>query len=354
MDLFSQSRGVASMLVFDRHMFITLCIGLVGAFIFQAAHIPMPWLLGAIAAVLIVQLSTKVQLKWHPYFRNFGLIVAGYSIGFAFTPEAVQDIKQFLGSMIVLNLLFIALFFAVSYIVAKRTDLDFATALTCCVPGGMSQVVAFAEEQGDMDMVFITFFQILRVLLIVGFVPLMVAGSGGGGSTIDGAYTWRLIGVLVLCSAVGWLVQKLKIPTGYMLGPVFLLMGINIAGIEVPQMPISLLHIAQLMLGIYIGLLLKKEDLHLSKKHVFYAFVSAGIFIGGAYGLTFVMQSLYNLDFGTGFLSIVPGGLDQMGIIAASVHANVTIVTAFQLFRVLVVSIFLVPFVKMFVKKMRV
>lgn len=343
------------MFVFDRHMFITLCIGLAGAFIFQAVHIPMPWLLGAIAAVLIVQLSTKVQLKWHPYFRNFGLIVAGYSIGFAFTPEAVQDIKQFLGSMIVLNVLFIALFFAVSFIVAKRTDLDFATALTCCVPGGMSQVVAFAEEQGDMDMVVITFFQILRVLLIVGFVPLMVAGSSsGGGNTIDGAYTWSLIGVLVLCSAVGWLAQKIKIPTGYMLGPVFLLMGINIAGVEVPQMPISLLHIAQLMLGIYIGLLLKKEDLHISKQHVFYAFISASIFIGGAYGLTFVMQSLYNLEFRTGFLSIVPGGLDQMGIIAASVHANVTIVTAFQLFRVLVVSIFLVPFVKMFVKKVRV
>lgn len=65
------------------------------------------------------------------------------------------------------------------------------------------------------------------------------------------------------------------------------------------------------------------------------------------------MAALYSLDFRTSFLSIVPGGLDQMGIIAASVHANVTIVTAFQLFRVLVVSIFLVPVVKIFVKKVK-
>lgn len=335
-------------------MFITLCIGLAGAVLFQFLHIPMPWLLGAITAVLIVQLSTKVlQLKWHIYFRNFGLIVAGYSIGFAFTPEAVQDIQLFLGSMVVLNVLFILLFFCISYLVAKRADLDFATAMTCCVPGGMSQVVAFAEEQGDMDMVVITFFQILRVLLIVGFVPLMVSGSGGNVLVVDGAYSWSLIGLLAVCGVAGWLAQKVKIPTGYMLGPVFLLMGFNIAGMDVPKLPLSLLHIAQLMLGIYIGLLLKKEDLHLSKKHVFYAFVSAGIFIGAAYGLTFIMKGLYGLDFQTGFLSIVPGGLDQMGIIAASVHANVTIVTAFQLFRVLVVSIFLVPFVKMFVRKVK-
>ncbi|WP_438941211.1 AbrB family transcriptional regulator [Lysinibacillus parviboronicapiens] len=68
---------------------ITLCIGYIGALLFQFLHIPMPWLLGAITAVLCVQLFTNVQLKWHKYFRNFGLVVAGYSIGFAFTPEAV-------------------------------------------------------------------------------------------------------------------------------------------------------------------------------------------------------------------------------------------------------------------------
>ncbi|MFJ7368910.1 AbrB family transcriptional regulator [Lysinibacillus sp. NPDC098008] len=339
------------MFIFDRHMFITLCIGLLGAIIFQFLHIPMPWMLGAITAVLIVQLSTSVQLKWHRFFRNFGLVVAGYSIGFAFTPEAVRDIQLFLGSIIVLNVLFILLFFAVSYVVAKRTDLDFATALTCCIPGGMSQIVAFAEEQKDMDIAVITFFQILRVLLIVSFVPLLVAGSGGQSTMIAGTYTWHVAGMLALCGLAGWLAQKIKIPTSYLLGPILFLMGINMVGVDVPQLPGSLLHIAQLMIGIYIGLLLKKEDLHLSKRHIFYAFVSAGLFIGAAYGLTFAMTSLYSLDFRTGFLSIVPGGLDQMGIIAASVHANVTIVTAFQLFRVLVVSVFLVPFVKLFVKK---
>ena len=103
-------KGLLPCLFFDKHMFITLCIGLIGAVVFQFFHIPMPWLLGAITAVLIVRLSTNVQLKWHHSFRNFGLVVAGYSIGYAFTPEAVQDIKLFLGSMVVLNIIFILLF----------------------------------------------------------------------------------------------------------------------------------------------------------------------------------------------------------------------------------------------------
>lgn len=98
------------MFTFYKQMFLTLCIGLLGALLFQLLHIPMPWLLGAIAAVLCVQLFTNLQLRWHRYFRNIGLVVAGYSIGFAFTKEAIQDIQQFLGSIIVLNIIFTILF----------------------------------------------------------------------------------------------------------------------------------------------------------------------------------------------------------------------------------------------------
>ena len=81
----------------------------------------------------------------------------------------------------------------------------------------------------------------------------------GTNIVVNGAYTGSLIALLAACGVAGWLAQKAKIPTGYMLGPVFLLMGIHIAGIDVPKLPLSLLHIAQLMLGIYIGLLLKKK-----------------------------------------------------------------------------------------------
>lgn len=334
-------------------MLITLLVGFFGALLFLFLHIPMPWLLGAIAAVLCVQLFTTIQLRWHTFFRNFGLVVAGYSIGYAFTPEALQDIQRFLGSMIVLNFLFILLFIGVSVLVARQTGLDLTTAIVCCVPGGMSQILVYAEEQGGMDIATITFFQVLRVLLIVSFVPLLAAGTSVGDIIEYGHFSFGLAGFLAVCGVAGWIAQKIRIPTGYMLGPILLLMGLNLAGVEVPKMPISLLHIAQLVIGIYIGLLLKKEDLHLSKRHIFYAFISAGIYIGAAYGFAFVMEAIYGLDFRTGFLSIVPGGLDQMGIIAASVHASVTNVTAFQLFRILVVSILIVPMVKFFVHKRR-
>ncbi len=155
----------------------------------------------------------------------------------------------------------------------------------------------------------------------------------------------------MLCYFVGFLSKKVHIPTAYLLGPVFLIMLFNLGNVEVPVMPSSLLHVAQLVIGIYIGLLLKKENIKLTKKHIFYAFFSSGILILFALGISMFLQRYSSLDFTNGFLSVVPGGLDQMGIIAASVEADVTIVTAFQLFRILFLSVFTIPFVKFAVSK---
>ena len=58
-------------------MAIAFAVGLAGAGLFVAVGAPMPWLLGPLFAVLLMQLFTPVLLKWHPRFRNSGLVVAG-------------------------------------------------------------------------------------------------------------------------------------------------------------------------------------------------------------------------------------------------------------------------------------
>ncbi|WP_251047431.1 AbrB family transcriptional regulator [Planococcus sp. ISL-110] len=323
-------------------------IGLAGAGLFLAAGAPMPWLLGPLFAVLLMQLFTPVSLKWHSRFRNGGLVVAGYVIGHAFTLEALQGMKQYFLAMVLINIAFFVLFLFISSLMASRTNADQATAMTCCVPGGLSQIITFAEEQKTIDLTAVTFYHVLRVLLIVAIVPFIVAN--GGSSHVEelgqGDYSAQLFGLLVLCYGAGMLAQKGKVPTAFLLGPVFLIMAFNLVGVAVPVMPGSFLHIAQLFIGIYIGLLLKKEDLKLTKGMIFYSFFSSTVLIAFAYGISFILQDLYGLSFSTSFLSVVPGGLDQMGIIAASVHADVTVVTAFQLFRILFLTVLIVPFVK--------
>ncbi|QKX52709.1 AbrB family transcriptional regulator [Planococcus glaciei] len=323
-------------------------VGLAGALLFEFIGAPMPWLLGSLFAVLLVQLFTPVSLKWDASFRNTGLVIAGYVIGIAFTLDALNGMKQYFLPMLAINIVFFGLFLMISSLMANRTNVDKATAMTCCVPGGMSQIITFAEEQKTVDLTAVTFYHVFRVLLIVAAVPFIVASGGTAqpGTAAEGEYSIYLFVLLAFCCVAGMVFKKINVPTAFLLGPIFLIMALNIAEVDVPLMPSSLLHIAQLLIGIYIGLLLKKEDIKLTPKLIFYSVFSSAVLIAFAYGLSFILQDMYDLSFSTSFLSVVPGGLDQMGIIAASVHADVTVVTAFQLFRIIFLSVFIVPFVK--------
>lgn len=329
-------------------MLRTLSIGLLGAFLFEIIGLPMPWMLGSMFAVMAIRLSTQVNLSWHPLFRNIGLVITGYTIGFAFTLEAVQEMIDYFPMMLGINIFFFFLFLIISTLMAYRTNMNRGTALTCCVPGGLQQIITFAEEEKQMNLSLVTFYHVLRILMIVTIVPFIVSTEQTQlAQHIEvESYSILLFALLLLCYAAGMLFKKIRVPTAYLLGPVFFIMCLNLANMNVPAMPDSMLQIAQLVIGIYFGLLLRKADLNFSKKHLFYAFLSSGTLIAAAVGISIWLSNRGSLSSATSFLSAIPGGLDQMGIIAASIQADVTIVTAFQLFRILFLSVFVIPFVK--------
>ena len=333
-----------------RNYVLTAALASIGALLFQLLHIPMPWLLGPLFTTMILRLATPLPIMWHKNLKDLGLVFAGYSIGIAFTVQAFNEFGRFFPLMIGMNVFYILLFLAISKFIVMRTKVDELAALTSTVPGGMSQILAYAAEKGSQHLTMITFYQVLRVLCILSFVPLIVSSGTEHVDEQTIHYSGALIVFLILAYGAGYVAQKLRIPTGYLLGPVILFIVLQLMGVSIPPLPSSALHIAQLLIGVFIGMLLRKEDLHLSKRVMFYGFIAAVLYIGSAYILSLFIVNHYGIDFKTAFLSVIPGGLDQMGLIAASVKADVTIVTAFQLFRVLIVSIFIVPGLKYFTK----
>ncbi|MGG1663110.1 AbrB family transcriptional regulator [Brevibacillus sp. NRS-1366] len=57
------------------------------------------------------------------------------------------------------------------------------------------------------------------------------------------------------------------------------------------------------------------------------------------------------LHFVTAFLSLSSGGMDQMAIIAKEVHADLSILICYQLFRALFISLVVPPILKVVFKK---
>lgn len=343
---------------------VTLVTALIGGFIFTAIRTPIPWLLGPMAAVLIISRFSKVPFYWPRYIRDTGLIIVGYSIGLSFTKTALLQILAKLPSMLILTVLLVAFCAGIAFIVSKLTGVDYPTVLTGSIPGGLSQMITFAEEVKGIDITTVTFLQVARLLMIIFFVPFLILGpfykNGGGASasdfvdktlTFSGPFFPKFLlfaGVCVFCAFLG---KKLKFPTPFLLGPIIGTAVVNIIGFHGPPLSPTILDISQFMIGGYIGLLLKPEKLQHKTKMITLALISGMVMILCSIGLSMLLVNFYHINPSTSFLSLAPGGMDQMGILAHEVHADLSMVTGYQLFRLLFIYFAVPPMLRLFFRR---
>ena len=327
-------------------------IALVGAVIFQALSLPIPWMLGPLFTVLLSQFLLKQSLQWSPKFRNAGLIILGVAIGNAFDLTLFKNIGPVLIYMFLITVVLIIFCLGIAFLLHKTIGLPLKTAVTSSVPGGLSQLILFAEEEKDVDIATVTFYHVVRVIAVVMFVPFIISGEvvKEVSTTFEGSWL-VLIGIVILATGSVFVGKKIYLPVPQFLSPILLVIILKVFTVEVPELPASLLHIAQLFIGAYIGLLLKPKMLKLPWKVLIGGIASTLAMIALTYGSSIIIANVLNLSFETSFLSTAPGGLDQMGILAAAVGADISVVTIFQLFRLLFIFFIVLPLMKWFYRK---
>lgn len=332
-------------------MGLVVTISLLGVFIFKSLNLPIPWMLGPLVAVLISQFFIKkIDLVWPSSLRNFGLVIVGVSIGQSFQFDLFAGMGWIIGFMFALNISLAMLSVVLAYYLQKLGDISLKTALTCTVPGGLSQIITFAEEEKDIDLAIVTYFHVIRIISIVLIVPFIVSGhvinDAGENTGFDIQTVLPVIILLTVaysCAVVG---KKIKMPVSYFLVPVFLTMSLQFTNIATPEIPIWLLHIAQIFIGAYIGLLLKPSMLKLGSRVLILGITSALVLVFITYLQGLLSTYLFNYSLPTSFLSTAAGGLDQMSLLATAVGADISVVTVFQMFRLLFVFIIIIPLLK--------
>jgi hypothetical protein len=342
---------------------ITLFIASIGGFVFSLLHTPIPWLLGSMIAVFIGSRFGPVLLYWPSWIRNIGLMIVGYSIGLSFTKTALFEIGGKLPSMLLMTVLLVAFCSGIAFVVSKLTGVDYPTVLTGSIPGGLSQMIIFAEEMKGIDITTVTFLQVARLMMIIFFVPFLIFGPFFKNTPTHSVSDLVSKGVqapehlvpmillfTVICGLFAYLAMKLKFPTPFLLGPILGTAAFTISGLHGPQLSPAILDISQLMLGGYIGLLLKPEKLEHKARIITLAIISGLVMILGSFGLSFLLVYYSHITPSTSFLSVAPGGMDQMGILAHEVHADLSIVTGYQLFRLFFIYFAVPPILRLLFK----
>jgi uncharacterized membrane protein AbrB (regulator of aidB expression) len=82
------------------------------------------------------------------------------------------------------------------------------------------------------------------------------------------------------------------------------------------------------------------------KKVYVFNFISVVLVIIAFLGIDYVFTRYATMDFVTAFISTAPGGITEMGLTALMVHADLSTVIAFQMFRLLFVLLVGIPFLK--------
>lgn len=338
----------------------TLLCALIGGALFHLLHLPVPWLLGPMIGVFAgSRLLKRWQPSWPAAAKNAGIMIVGYSIGLSLTVSTLASIGQQLPSMITLTLLLMVFAISMAYVLSRWTGIPFQTMLIGSIPGGLSQIVVLAEEQEGIDITVVTFLQVSRLMMIVIFVPLLVFSplfgadmdavsstvvrSSGSWSTLFPA----IIPFLILCPLAAWFGKKIRFPTAYLLMPMIITCVLQIVGLHGPALPVGILDVAQLLIGSSVGLMLHPEQLQHKLRMTLLAIGSGIVLILFACIMTLILMKWHGVSAATGLLSMAPGGMDQMGIIAHEVHADVATVSCYQLFRTLLIFIAIPPFVRL-------
>ncbi|WP_456272573.1 AbrB family transcriptional regulator [Bacillus sp. AK031] len=329
----------------------TIIIGAAGGWLFSLLHIPLAWLLGSMTAVYAAEKWTPAEFYWPPAFRNIGLIIVGYTIGQSFSRDTAIEIVQQLPWMLFLTLTLLLFSGVLALLITKLTGINLKSTITGCIPGGLSQMVVLGEELDDIDVTIVTIIQVIRLLSVIFIVPFLAfspifqgdqTGVVTSSAAVDLYLNFRLLILAAAAALSSVLAVKFRLPTPTLLGPILGIGILSASGIGIAAMPDAAIVLAQIFLGIYFSKMMKFQNSGSLSKFIMLTIVTSVLLVAFTFGLGAILMASHHISFITSFLSMAPGGMAEMALVGQALHADLSIITGYHLFRILFI-LFAVP-----------
>lgn len=324
-------------------------------------HLPLPWVLGPLSAVLAMKAKGVSRLYWPAKFRDVGLAVIGYTIGASFTLNTLHQIGRQIPTMLASTLLLLAATAFIAFLIARGTGISFRTTLIGCIPGGFTQMVTLSEELEDVDITSVTILQLIRLLSVIFIVPFLVSLDFFSGGQLDGGMTipsemlaeTPVQNYIIYMAAVPisvWGALKLRLPTGVLLGPIISTAVLSVSGIQPPAIHPFLMGMFQLFVGAHIGLSMNIMSFKKLRKLAIFAVIAGVLTVAFSILFGAMLHWLFPMSFATAFLAAAPGGIAEMALTALHIGADLSIITGYQMFRVFFILLAVPALIKLFYK----
>lgn len=324
-------------------VFKAFALGSAGGFCFYLLHVPLAWMLGPLATIVLWTQVGKRKIYWSVRLRNSALIFLGYVIGSAFTADAARQMLAQLPVMLAVtaSLLAVSMFFG--YVTHRQAGVSMATGLMGSVPGGFSQMVLLSEEIESADLSVVSFMHTVRLLSVVFIVPYLATHAAGltaapsitasASNEVFTAIPAAAIPLLTVGLITAFIAQKIHLPTPFLLGPILSAAFLSTNGVHCPALPAWLIIIAQIMVGIYMGTGIQLASLNRWRILLASTMLGVVVVLAISLGVGYLLSAYYGYSNVTSFLSMAPGGVAEMSVTGIALHADLSVIASYQLFR---------------------
>lgn len=326
---------------------LSLILAYLGAKVFQAVSLPLPWMLGPLFVFAILAFFRVQPLGLKPGLpatsRLIFIPVVGVMIGASVTTEIFAEVARWWPSLLLVLPYMTVAQLLNAQILRRAGGYDPATAFFAASPGGIVEAVLIGEANGgNGPLMAIQHFA--RVTLAVSAIPLLLSlelgapvGSAAGvtGASQAGSLSLMDALLLLLAGAIGAFVAlRLHIPAGTMVGPILLSGALHAAGITDAQIPEALVQLAQMVIGVSLGSRFAGPSRQQLLLGLGLSVLTLSCTLVLAFLSAVLISSLGYADTRVAFIAFAPGGLVEMGLIAISLDADPIFVATHHVLRI--------------------
>ncbi|MDL2357281.1 MAG: AbrB family transcriptional regulator, partial [Pseudomonadota bacterium] len=217
--------------------------------------------------------------------------------------------------------------------------------------GGAAEMAVQGERHGGaVDRVAAA--HSLRIMLVVGIIPLAIRWWGGHGlgvgvdQFVAGATQVRYgpLLLLVLLTCLGGIVtMRLDVPNAWVIGPLLVAIVLTAGGVHLSRLPEWVIRAGQLCIGVSLGTRFTPGFVHTAPRFLASCAACTLAMMVLAAGFGIGLAALGGIDAGTAILATSPGGIAEMALTARVLHLGVPIVTAFHVARMVAVVLLIGP-----------
>ena len=320
---------------------ITFAIALIGVAVFVWLRIPLPWLLGPVAACLIAALM-GVQMQGVSLLNQAMRTILGVAVGATFTVTLMISMAGMWPTLLMIPVMTLCIgALGVPYF-HRLWGYDFPTSYYASMPGGLQDMLAFGEEAGA-NVRALSLIQATRVLVVVVALPMLLiwfwevdlTNPPGAPAT---SIAPSQLAIMVACAGIGWWAAKTVGMFGAsILGPLIVAALAAMTGILHHRPPAEAIWAAQFFIGITVGV--KYTGVTMGE-------VRRDLVAGAGFCLILIaltvlfVEAIYTTGLAPGMetlLAFAPGGQAELTVLALIVGADMAFVIAHHVLRMVIV-----------------